>query len=172
MRAGSAMSLSSTRTLTVVPYRAAIADRVSPDLTTYVRRVEGDGLWLGDGVGVGEGDGLGLVIGEGDGLGLVIGEGDEEGWTEGEALPAAPGPVAGLATRATRIATRAMPMSASSAPWAIPRCRARMATEMAGRPRSRTTGVVRGIVNRAAARPDGVRSSTASIAARNVRQVT
>jgi hypothetical protein len=35
--------LSATRAGTLVPYRAAIADRVSPDRTTYVRRATGAG---------------------------------------------------------------------------------------------------------------------------------
>jgi len=70
MRDGSAIALSSAMALTVVPFLAAIADSVSPDLTTYVRRGAGDGLGLGDGAALGDGLGEAERSGEGEGLGF------------------------------------------------------------------------------------------------------
>src|SRR3990172_7732690 len=150
MSEGSAIPLSWARIFTVVPFLAAMADRLSPDLTTYVRRADGDGLWSGDAAGAGDGlgDAAGLAEAVGDGVGRGLGwaEGDSAGGADGLAR-ATPRPSPGPLKRATRMAARARPISASNAPWVMPLRRARMASDSVGRPRSRTTGVARGTGN-------------------------
>lgn len=167
MSDGSAIPLSSASTLTVVPNRAAIPDRVSPNFTRYVADGDGDAAGegasdrLGDGVAVGRGVALGAELGDATGLGAGLdvaraAEGDGE-------VPATGDPVAGR--RATTTAPRATAMSATRPIWVSARSRAMDTTASNGPPRSITTGAVRGIGHRPGTSRPPAEAATASRAA-------
>lgn len=142
---GLLMPFRSAIALTVVPKRAAMADRVSPAWTRYVRNDApgvGDadvGLPEGDAATEGVGDGA-RSLGVGDGA-MTDGDGEAGGETggpeAGDAAAVSPGP---LAERARMRIPKAAPTRTTSPAWPS---RPGPATRAPSRgPGSRTSGVV------------------------------
>lgn len=125
MRLGSSIPFASWSARTVVPNCCAIAARVSPSCTVYVRC----GAAVGAGVGTAVGTGLGLGVG----LGLAVGAGDDAGCGLGLCVGAGvagSGDADGLATKPSKAILPSIMAPASAIP-PIPVATAAAAAAMA-----------------------------------------